>query len=50
MLAFYTFFLEIRILLTAWRKKHRKAKKIGFLAGVGGSLDSFVGGWDGVLL
>ncbi|WP_049756780.1 sulfite exporter TauE/SafE family protein [Blattabacterium sp. (Periplaneta americana)] len=44
MLAFYTFFLGIRILLTAWRKQHSKAKKIGFLAGIGGFLDSFVGG------
>ncbi|WP_238784595.1 TSUP family transporter [Blattabacterium cuenoti] len=44
MLAFYTFFLGIRILLTAWRKKPIKAKRIGLLAGFGGFLDSFVGG------
>ncbi|WP_185853118.1 TSUP family transporter [Blattabacterium cuenoti] len=44
MLASYTFFLGVKILLKTWKKDHKKTKKIGCLAGCGGFLDSFVGG------
>ncbi|ACY40303.1 hypothetical protein BLBBGE_282 [Blattabacterium sp. (Blattella germanica) str. Bge] len=44
MLASYTFFLGVKILLKTWKKDHQKTKKIGWLAGCGGFLDSFVGG------
>jgi siroheme synthase, N-terminal domain len=44
MLAIYTLFLGIKILLKTWKKNHKKVIKIGWLAGCGGFLDSFVGG------
>ncbi|WP_185850158.1 TSUP family transporter [Blattabacterium cuenoti] len=44
MFAIYTFFLGVKILLRTWKKKNKKIKKIGCLAGFGGFLDSFVGG------
>jgi uncharacterized protein len=51
-LASYTLILGVRILFTAFRKK-RKAKKVkhvGWLAGAGGFLDSFGGGGWGPLV
>ncbi len=44
MLASYTFFFGVKILLKTWKKDHKKTRKIGCLAGCGGFLDSFVGG------
>ncbi|AER40635.1 MAG: TSUP family transporter [Flavobacteriales bacterium] len=48
MLGFYTFCLGTKILLTSvlWKKNKIdiKIKKIGWIAGIGGFLDSFVGG------
>ncbi|WP_185864254.1 TSUP family transporter [Blattabacterium cuenoti] len=46
MLAIYTFFLGIKILLRTcnWNKNNKKIKKIGYLAGLGGFFDSFAGG------
>ncbi|WP_185865791.1 TSUP family transporter [Blattabacterium cuenoti] len=44
MLASYTFFFGVKILLKTWKKDHKKTSNIGLLAGCGGFLDSFVGG------
>ncbi|SHK39261.1 TSUP family transporter [Epilithonimonas mollis] len=51
-LATYTFILGIRILLNAFRKnkKRKKTKRVGWLAGAGGFLDSFGGGGWGPLV
>jgi len=51
-LAGYTMFLGIRILLTAFRKQHqqKKFKRHGWLAGIGGFLDSFGGGGWGPIV
>lgn len=51
-LATYTFILGIRILLNAFRKnkKREKTKRVGWLAGAGGFLDSFGGGGWGPLV
>ena len=52
LLASYTLILGARILLTAVRKKrkHKKVKRVGWLAGAGGFLDSFGGGGWGPLV
>ncbi|MDP9229189.1 MAG: TSUP family transporter, partial [Bacteroidota bacterium] len=51
-LAAYTLFLGVKILLTAFRKNRRagKVKHAGWLAGAGGFLDSFGGGGWGPLV
>ena len=51
-LAFYTLFLGLRILLNAFRKNKgaKKVKRVGWLAGAGGFLDSFGGGGWGPLV
>jgi uncharacterized protein len=50
-LAAYTLFLGLRILLTVYRKnKPQKVKRVGWLAGAGGFLDSFGGGGWGPLV
>jgi uncharacterized protein len=51
-LATYTLFLGVKIILTAFRKKQKskKVKHVGWLAGVGGFLDSFGGGGWGPLV
>ncbi len=51
-LALYTLFLGGRIIFSAFRKnkKPRKVKRVGWLAGAGGFLDSFGGGGWGPLV
>ncbi len=51
-LASYTLFLGVRILLTAFKKNRAvtKVKRVGWLAGAGGFLDSFGGGGWGPLV
>ena len=51
-LAVYTLFLGTKILLTAFRKnkESKKVKRVGWLAGAGGFLDSFGGGGWGPLV
>ena len=51
-MAAYTLFLGIRILLTAFRKQQqqKKFKRYGLLAGAGGFLDSFGGGGWGPIV
>lgn len=51
-LALYTFFLGVKILITAFqkKKKSKKVKHVGWLAGAGGFLDSFGGGGWGPLV
>lgn len=51
-LASYTLFLGLRILLNAFRKNKavKKLKRVGWLAGAGGFLDSFGGGGWGPLV
>jgi len=51
-MAAYTLFLGIRILLTAFRKQRqqKKFKRYGLLAGTGGFLDSFGGGGWGPIV
>ncbi|WP_312421731.1 TSUP family transporter [Epilithonimonas sp.] len=51
-LATYTFILGIRILFNAFKKnkKRKKTKRVGWLAGAGGFLDSFGGGGWGPLV
>ncbi|HKZ66744.1 MAG TPA: TSUP family transporter [Chitinophagaceae bacterium] len=51
-MAAYTLFLGIRILLTAFRKQRqqKKFKRYGLLAGAGGFLDSFGGGGWGPIV
>ncbi len=51
-LAAYTLILGVRILFTAFRKKRgpQKVKRVGWLAGAGGFLDSFGGGGWGPLV
>jgi len=51
-LASYTLILGIRILYTAFKKKGKpqKVKRVGWLAGAGGFLDSFGGGGWGPLV
>ncbi len=51
-LAAYTLFLGVKILITAFRKKRKgkKVKRVGWLAGAGGFLDSFGGGGWGPLV
>jgi uncharacterized protein len=50
-LAAYTLFLGLKILLTVYRKnKPQKVKRVGWLAGAGGFLDSFGGGGWGPLV
>ena len=51
-LAAYTLFLGAKIILTAFRKnkKPSKIKRVGWLAGAGGFLDSFGGGGWGPLV
>lgn len=51
-LACYTFFLGLKILLNAFRKNKaaKKVKRVGWLAGAGGFLDSFGGGGWGPLV
>ncbi len=52
LLAVYTLFLGVRILNTAFQKKRvqTKVKRVGWLAGAGGFLDSFGGGGWGPLV
>lgn len=52
MLAAYTLFLGTKILRTAFRKNNapEKVKRVGWLAGAGGFLDSFGGGGWGPLV
>jgi uncharacterized membrane protein YfcA len=52
MLAAYTLFLGIKIIFTAFKKnkKPQKIKRVGWLAGAGGFLDSFGGGGWGPLV
>ena len=51
MLAVYTLFLGTKILLNVFRKnKPKKVKRVGWLAGAGGFLDSFGGGGWGPLV
>ncbi len=52
LLAAYTLFLGARILRTAFRKKGppKKVKRVGWLAGAGGFVDSFGGGGWGPLV
>jgi siroheme synthase-like protein len=50
-LAAYTLFLGVKILLSVYRKnKPQKVKRVGWLAGAGGFLDSFGGGGWGPLV
>ena len=51
-MAAYTLFLGVRILLTAFRKQkaQKKFKRYGWLAGAGGFLDSFGGGGWGPIV
>lgn len=51
-LAAYTFILGLRILLNAFKKNkiRKKTKRVGWLAGAGGFLDSFGGGGWGPLV
>jgi uncharacterized protein len=51
-LATYTLFLGVKILLAAYRKNNtpKKVKRVGWLAGAGGFLDSFGGGGWGPLV
>lgn len=51
-LACYTFFLGLKILLNAFKKNKvvTKVKRVGWLAGAGGFLDSFGGGGWGPLV
>jgi len=51
-LALYTLLLGVRILIVAFRKKQKntKVKRVGWLAGAGGFLDSFGGGGWGPLV
>jgi siroheme synthase-like protein len=50
-LAAYTLFLGLKILLNVFRKqKPQKVKRVGWLAGAGGFLDSFGGGGWGPLV
>ena len=51
-LALYTLFLGTKILLAAFKKKKKskKVKRVGWLAGIGGFLDSFGGGGWGPLV
>ena len=51
-MAAYTMFLGVRILLTAFRKQQqqKKFKRYGLLAGAGGFLDSFGGGGWGPIV
>ena len=51
-LALYTFILGVRILLNAFKKNkiRKKTKRVGWLAGAGGFLDSFGGGGWGPLV
>ncbi len=51
-LAVYTLFLGIKILLNAFKKKQvkKKLRNVGWLAGMGGFLDSFGGGGWGPLV
>lgn len=51
-LAVYTLFLGVKIILAAFRKnkKPAKVKRVGWLAGAGGFLDSFGGGGWGPLV
>ncbi|HUQ65913.1 MAG TPA: TSUP family transporter [Flavitalea sp.] len=50
-LAAYTLFLGVKILLTVYKKnKPQKVKRVGWLAGAGGFLDSFGGGGWGPLV
>ncbi len=51
-LAAYTLFLGTRILMTAFKKNRKasKVKRVGWLAGAGGFLDSFGGGGWGPLV
>ena len=51
-LAAYTLILGLRIFFTAFRKRQRsrKVKRVGWLAGAGGFLDSFGGGGWGPLV
>ncbi|MFY7900729.1 MAG: TSUP family transporter, partial [Chitinophagaceae bacterium] len=51
-LALYTLLLGVRILIVAFRKKQKntKVKRVGWLAGIGGFLDSFGGGGWGPLV
>jgi siroheme synthase-like protein len=51
-LAAYTLILGVRIIFTAFKKKQKakKVKHVGWLAGVGGFLDSFGGGGWGPLV
>jgi len=51
-LALYTLFLGIKILISAFKKmrKNQKVKRVGWLAGIGGFLDSFGGGGWGPLV
>ena len=53
LIATYTMLLGVRILIISFRKKSKKAKKVkrvGWLAGAGGFLDSFGGGGWGPLV
>jgi siroheme synthase-like protein len=52
LLASYTLFLGTKIILTAFRKNRKvsKVKRVGWLAGAGGFLDSFGGGGWGPLV
>lgn len=52
LLACYTLFLGVKIILNAFKKKLRngKLKNVGWLAGAGGFLDSFGGGGWGPLV
>ena len=51
-LAAYTLFLGVKILIAAFKKrrKNKKVKHVGWLAGAGGFLDSFGGGGWGPLV
>jgi uncharacterized membrane protein YfcA len=51
-LAAYTLFLGVKILIAAFRRnrKNKKVKRVGWLAGAGGFLDSFGGGGWGPLV
>ena len=51
-LAAYTLFLGVKILIAAFKKKrkNKKVKRVGWLAGAGGFLDSFGGGGWGPLV
>lgn len=52
LLAFYTLLLGLKILLNAFKKKRtrQKLRRVGWLAGAGGFLDSFGGGGWGPLV